>query len=652
MITGDRARRALERSGAPEQPSYEGRYRALFEYAPDGILIADANSYYLDANPSMCRMLGMTRAELIGKHASDIVAPQEIEHIAPALARVLAREDYARLWLFRRKDGSVFPAEVTGRMMPDGALMGVVRDITERRAAEHALHEREAQLELASKVAKLGAWTIDVANGRTWWSNELRAMRGLAPGVELTRELAIECYAPEYRELIVARSRACALEGIPFDVEVQVLTGADAHAWERVIGQAERDADGRIVRVYGTVQDIDEQRTLHDQMQQAQKMEAIGQLAGGVAHDFNNMLSVILGYAELAQQKMAADAPGRAELVEIQRAAQRSAELTRDLLAFSRKQLVRPRAVDVAQVVQNMENLLRRLLGEDVELLLDMDGDTPTVLVDPKQVEQVLMNLSVNARDAMPQGGKLHIEVSSFDVDVAYARRERELRPGRYTTLAVTDSGVGMDSATRRRVFEPFFTTKAQGKGTGLGLSTVFGIVKQCRGHITVYSEPGHGSTFRVYLPSVDAPPEAPSPSLPPRAVAGHETILLVEDEAQVREVTAEILRGCGYHLLVARDAAEALELAGRHAGPIDLLLTDVVMARMGGRELAERLVPVRPRMRVLYVSGYTHGAIVNQGVLEPGIAFLQKPLTTRLLCEKVREVLGSSSSLSDTLPS
>jgi two-component system, cell cycle sensor histidine kinase and response regulator CckA len=643
-MTGETSQRALEARQPAEQRGYEDRYRTLFDYAPDGIVITDPQSYYLDVNPSFCRMLGMTRAELVGMHASDIVAPEEIEHIAPALDRIHAREDYARPWLLRRKDGSTFPVEVMARLMPDGKLMAVVRDVTERKAAERALREREAQLELASKVAKLGAWTVDVSNEVTWWSNEVRAMRGLAPDEELTRKRAIECYAPEYRELITAKARACALEGIPFDVEVQVLTGAKSRAWERVIGQAERDAEGRIVRVYGTVQDIDEQRTLYDQMQQAQKMEAIGQLAGGVAHDFNNMLSVILGYAELAQQKMAPDAPGRAELLEIERAAQRSAELTRDLLAFSRKQLMQPRAIDVSQVVVHMENLLRRLLGEDVELLLDIDARTPTVLVDPKQVEQVLMNLAVNARDAMPHGGKLHIEVSSFDVDAAFAQRERELRPGRYVTLAVTDSGMGMDAATRERVFEPFFTTKELGKGTGLGLSTVFGIVKQCRGHVTVYSELGHGSTFRVYLPSVDAPAEAlTTASLPPGALIGNETILLVEDEQQVREVTAEILLGCGYNVLVAADAVEAIELARRHHGLIHLLLTDVVMARMSGRELAERLAPLRPSMRVMYVSGYTHGAIVHQGVLQPGIAFLQKPMTRRTLCEKVREVLGAA---------
>jgi PAS domain S-box-containing protein len=626
-----------------DRDKFEARYRTLFDCAPDGLLIADAQSYYLDANPSMCRMLGYSREELIGLHASDIVAPTEIVHIAPALEVIASKSEYSRLWTFRRKDGSVFPAEVIATTMPDGYLLGMVRDVTERTEKEQALQERQAQLRLASHVARLGAWTVDLPERRIRWSDELIAMCGVAPDTLPSEEATVNFYAPEFRELVQSKAEACMGSGAPFDVEAQVVTAANRRRWVRVIGQAERDAERNIVRMHGTLQDIDEQHTLQEQLRQAQKMEAIGRLAGGVAHDFNNMLSVILSYAELAQQKLLPGSPGHAELGEICRAAERSAELTRDLLAFSRKQIREPRAINMAQTVVGMESMLKRLLGEDVELWFQVRSGSGTVLIDPKQVEQVVMNLSLNARDAMPHGGKLQVEIVNVKLDAGYASHHVEVEPGSYVMLAVTDTGTGMDAATRERIFEPFFTTKEAGKGTGLGLSTVFGIVKQNRGHIWVYSEPGHGTTFKVYLPRIDRPPEELSARVSsPATLRGSETVLLVEDEEQVRRVIAEVLTRYGYHVLVARDVNDACNIASSHAGPIDLLLTDIVMAHMSGRELSDRITSLRPATRVLYVSGYTQGAIVHQGVLEPGIAFLAKPLTPQALCLKVREVLDA----------
>jgi two-component system cell cycle sensor histidine kinase/response regulator CckA len=386
--------------------------------------------------------------------------------------------------------------------------------------------------------------------------------------------------------------------------------------------------------------DITEGRNLEEQLRQAQKMEAIGRLAGSVAHDFNNLLSVILSYSTLVLGELKAVDPLRADVEAIKRAGERAAELTHQLLAFSRRQVLAPKIVDLNDVVRQSERMLQRLLGEDIELVTRLNRCASKVKVDPGQIDQVIMNLALNARDAMPNGGKLTIETNDAVLDEAYALDHFGVRSGAHVMLAISDTGVGMDKETQSRIFEPFFTTKSPGKGTGLGLSTVFGIVQQSGGHVWVYSEPGAGASFKVYLPKA-AEGELPHIEQPePATLEGSETILLVEDQEEVRRVACEVLRRFGYHVIEARNPGEALLECERHPRTIHLLLTDVVMPRMNGRELAERLLKIRPNLRVLYMSGYTENAIVHHGILDSGIAYLQKPLVPDALGRRVREVL------------
>ena len=430
-----------------------------------------------------------------------------------------------------------------------------------------------------------------------------------------------------------------------FSADYQVRTKSGELRWLADHSFPWRDAHGRLLGAVGTLVDVTVRKDLEAQLTQAQKMEAVGRLAGGVAHDFNNLTTAILGYSELMLRRLDPDDPLRRHVAEVTRAAERAAALTRQLLAFSRKQLLQPKVLDVAEVLEHSRGLLERLIGEDVELVTRGEPGVGRVRADPVQLDQVIQNLAVNARDAMPRGGRLVLEASNADLDEDYAHEHVTVRPGRYVMLAVSDTGHGMDKETQQRIFEPFFTTKEVGKGTGLGLSTVYGIVQQSGGYVWVYSEVGRGTTFKIYLPRVEDEADRPPPVAEPPAARAITSgvVLLVEDEASVRELLRELLETAGYSVLEASRPGEALRIAQARAEPIQLLITDVVMPEMTGPELARRLAEMRPGLRMLFLSGYTEGVVADKGLLGDGAHFLQKPFTGDALEAKVREVLDAA---------
>jgi two-component system, cell cycle sensor histidine kinase and response regulator CckA len=527
------------------------------------------------------------------------------------------------------------------RLVP--AIERELRDSRERAArrnAEKALRESDQRYRRMVETTNEGVCTIDAGARTTFMNARLIALLGDTPEAVLDRPL-LDFVHDDSRAAVETKleHRGAGTLG---QTEVRLKRKDGATLWVLLDSTPIFDDAGDYEGTLFMAMDVTARKRLETQLRQAQKMEAIGSLAAGVAHDFNNVLSVIMSYANLVLEELRPGDPIRAELDEVRKAGEKGANLTRQLLAFSRQQLLEPRVLDLNQTALGMEKMLRRLLGEDVELSLLTGHRVGRVRADPGQMEQVIMNLVVNARDAMPSGGQVTIETANAELDASYAALHLDVVAGSYVMIAVTDTGTGMDAAVQARIFEPFFTTKEKGKGTGLGLSTVFGIIRQSGGHLWVYSEPGKGSTFKIYLPRIDDQAghgTYPTPP-PPATLRGSETVLLVEDEEQVRAIMRAILRRNGYNVLEAQNGGEAFLICEKYTAKIDLLLTDVVMPRMTGRELAERLSPMRPKMKVLYVSGYTENSIVHHGVLDAGIAFLQKPITPDALLRKVREVL------------
>jgi two-component system, cell cycle sensor histidine kinase and response regulator CckA len=524
----------------------------------------------------------------------------------------------------------------------------------ERNELNAALHHRVSELETLLDVLPIAVGIAEDPQCRRIRANPAFArMLAMPPNANISKS-APEGEAPTSfkvcrhgrelapEELPIQIAAAQGVEVRDFDEEIVWNDGTTLH----LLGYAAplRDEQGAVRGSVGAFIDITERARLEEQLFQARKLESVGRLAGGVAHDFNNLLTAILGYAELADLKLEESHAVKSDLEQICLAADRAAALTSQLLAFARRQVIEPKTVNLNELILNMQTILQRLIGEYIELVMQPTPDLYPVRIDPNQLEQILVNLVVNARDAIPlEGGRITVETGNVTLDADYVRQHEEVMPGEYVMLAVSDTGTGMEEGIRLHIFEPFFTTKEKGRGTGLGLATVYGIVKQAGGHIWLYSEVGTGTTFKIYLPratSMVEPVSAPSAPIP--SPCGTETLLVVEDETSVRALTASALKVLGYHVLEAPGGAEALRIAQAHTGDIALLITDVVMPQMSGKELAERLLAARPALKVLYVSGYTENTIVHHGVLEPGIAFLPKPFTPSTLSHKVREVLDS----------
>jgi two-component system cell cycle sensor histidine kinase/response regulator CckA len=635
------------------------REGAILEGALDCIVTMDTQGNITDFNPAAERTFGYRRADVIGRPMAELIVPPGFRaahrlglqrHLATGETHVIGR----RIELTAmRADGSEFPVELSITRIPgheSSMFAGFIRDITERRAADANVRSTLSLLSATLESTADGILVVDVGGKIVSFNRKFAAMWRIPQEILDARddERAIAFVVSQLAapESFVAKVRE--LYAQPDADSFDVLTFRDGRVFERY--SVPQRIDGRSVGRVWSFRDVTERnraamalRESEDQLRQSQKMDAIGRLAGGVAHDFNNLLTVILGYAEQLQERLDAKEPMRAAALEIQGAAERAAALTRQLLAFSRKQVLEPRTLDLNAVLSGTSGLLRRLISEDVQLEVRLDPNLGRVMADEHQIQQVIMNLAINARDAMPEGGRLTLTTSNETLDQSYARQHLPLAPGEYVLLDVADTGIGMDAATKARAFEPFFTTKEPGKGTGLGLATVYGIIKQSGGYIWVYSEPGHGTVFKIYLPRLDAAPDAGPRATSGAALNGHETVLLVEDEASVRELLRGTLEGHGYRVMAAASGEQALERASVHRGPIHLLVSDVVMPGIGGPELASRLAPLHPELRVLHISGYADDAILRHGVREGTTAFLQKPFTLEALARKMREVLDAS---------
>jgi two-component system, cell cycle sensor histidine kinase and response regulator CckA len=508
----------------------------------------------------------------------------------------------------------------------------------ERKRSDAKVRDSEARLRVLVEQLPAVLWTIDKNLRFSSCLGAGLARLGLKPN-QLVGTLLLDYFETADQTFMPIASHRRALAGEPTTFHVEWKNGSYACHVEPL-----RSADGEIDGAICMALDITDRKQLEEQLRQAQKMEAVGRLAGGIAHDFNNLLMVIQGYADLLTERLPEGDPLRRNAEQIQTASQRATSLTRQLLAFSRKQMLAPKVLNIQSVVADMEKILRRLIGEDVHLESSSAPDLGLVKADRSQIEQVILNLAVNARDAMPEGGRLTIETANVELDSTCSHPPAMLSPGKYVMLAVTDNGCGMDSETQAHIFEPFFTTKEKGKGTGLGLATVYGIVKQSGGYVWVYSEPGRGTSFKVYLPRIEDEAGAAGRDRKLNAKAtprGSETILLVEDEKGVRELAREYLLTCGYNVIEAEDGHTALELAAMHKGAVDLLMTDVVMPGISGRELADRVKSQRPAIKVLYMSGYTDQSVVKHGILETDAVLLQKPFTMATLALKLRELFS-----------
>ncbi len=624
----------------------EQRYRHIVTEATDIIFQADFVGTFLYVNPVTERVMGYSREELIGRRFYELIRQDYRDAVIEFYRR--QRDDRVPSTYFEfpaiTRDGREIwfgqHVQVVAGAGGEVVVQAVARDITERRRTEQALREAEAKYRSLIEQSLIGVFIVQ--RGRLRYANPKAAeMFGYTPEEMLALPSAEALLHRDDRRIARAQVRR-RLRGAVARVEYDVRgLRKDGTVIELEVHGSRLQYEGAPA-VIEVALDITDSVRLEEQLRQAQKMEAIGRLAGGIAHDFNNLLTAIHGNAELLLHRLAGDHEAATDVHEILHASERAAALTRQLLAFSRKQILQPLPLDLNHVITEVGDMCRRLIGADVRLVTRGQRDLHVVLADPTQIEQVLMNLIVNARDAMPDGGQIIIDVVNAGVGEDDPRLETlSMAPGRYVQLTVTDTGIGMDAETQARIFEPFFTTKEQGKGTGLGLSTVYGIVKQTGGYISVDSQLGSGTTFAVYLPAAGGPSGASGLGRDATAVRGSEAVLVVEDDEPVRALAVRLLKGQGYRVIEARNGVEALHAAERQQAPIDLLLTDVVMPGMGGRDLVARLTAVWPRLKVLYMSAFTDDATVSRGV-QPGTAFMPKPFTSRELARRVREVLDT----------
>src|ERR1051325_3993093 len=618
---------------------------SALDLAVDGMAIVAADGKYAYVNDGYAQMLGSAgREEMIGKPWQNVSvrgarggSPDEIK------AAIRKNGSWLGIVTVPRGPGESLPVELAVTSLPEGGVVLLARDLRERRKAEHARTEAEMKYQMiVEQVAAISYIAEPGVNGRWYYvSPQIESILGYTPEEWLENSENWLRYVHPEDHAAVNEAEAAGLQGKSFQAEYRVNRKDGRTVWVNDTATITKGSENHPV-MEGFMVDISEKKLMEMHSQQARRMEAVGRLAGGITHDFNNLLTIIKGYTELARQRTEGQSALRNDIERIDDASERAAALVRQLLAFSRKQVLQPKNLDLNGIVSGLELLLKRLMGEDIRMQVKMHPELGTIKADPSQIEQVLMNLVVNARDAMPHGGKLFIETCNAELDQGYANEHVSVKPGKYVMLAVSDTGSGMSAETIAHIFEPFYTTKGGTRGTGLGLSTSYGIVKQSGGYIWVYSEPEQGTTFKVYLPRVD---EAAEPAAVARlksaAQKGSETILLVEDDEAVRGLAETVLSSFGYNVIVTQDPEDALSIAETGV-VIQLVLTDVVMPSMSGRELVRKLTTRHPHLRVLYMSGYTDDIITSGGVLEAGLAFLQKPFTPVALAQKVREVLDA----------
>jgi PAS domain S-box-containing protein len=639
------ARLALSQSREAKSASEVQTHALAMESAADGISIVSAKGEHVYANSAFAKMMGLEgTSEIVGKSWRELYDVKDTElledHIRESLEKTGRWSDQVSLC---RRDGTRIPLEMGITAMPQGGVVCVARDISDRLRAERAYSETEAKYKMFIEQVAAVSYIAEVGLHGKW--------HYVSPQVETILGYTQEEWLAQAEDWIIN----------VFEEDHPIVEAAEDNFMRAKQFQAEyrvRRKNGGIIWVSdnavfvpgseshplmeGIIVDITERRVLEEQLQQARRMEAVGRLAGGVAHDFNNLLTIIKGYVELALNRIGGQPELRGNIQQIADAAERAVTLVRQLLAFSRKQVLKPRVLDLNDVVLNMDKMVRRLMNENIEMRTSVEKNLGAVKADPGQIEQVILNLIVNARDAMPDGGKLWIETRNVELESGMANDQASTKPGPYVMLSVGDTGVGINAETLPHIFEPFYTTKESSRGTGLGLSTVYGIVKQSGGHISVTSESGKGTTFKVYLPRVEEAAQRPQKAEWVEAATGGggETVLLVEDEPAVRELARTVLTEQGYTVIEAQNSEDAVRLAGRHRSEIHLLLTDVIMPGMSGRDLAKHLTALHPCLRVLYMSGYTHNVIGENGMLEEGLSFLQKPFAPQALTQRVRETL------------